>query len=55
MPEALQQIVQFLETLAGELDMASIQINSEGHVILRKGLNPAELLTIAEFVKLIPD
>lgn len=47
----LQNLVKFLKDAAGEDDMASVQITSDGGVILRVGLSNSEYISLEKLVE----
>lgn len=53
MKQAIESIVAFLKKTAGNEDMASVQINNEGKIILRTGVSHTEHLSVDELIAMM--
>jgi hypothetical protein len=51
--ESLQKLISFLKQHAGEDDMASLRINSGGHILYLHGVQHEEYLTLDELVTVV--
>jgi hypothetical protein len=53
--ETLKKVVEYLKSLASDGDMASVQINTNGKVILRVGIQKGNSMSLEEFATRIKE